>query len=92
MWRFIGLIIVLAVFLAFIGFNLDNSCDISFGFAKIEQAPVYLTVLVSLVLGLVCALPLALVRRIKKKKEPAKGLLAAATESKDKNNTHGIDS
>jgi uncharacterized integral membrane protein len=56
-WRLIGLIAILAVLLAFIGVNLDNSCSISFGLARIENVPVYLTVFVSFVLGMLVSVP-----------------------------------
>jgi len=70
-WRLIIFVAILAVFLAFITFNLDNRCDISFGFAKIEGVPVFITIFSAFFLGLFCALPL--VKYIgKKKQEPPK--------------------
>ena len=56
-WRLIGLIAILAVLLAFIGFNLNNTCSISFGVAQLENVPVYLTVFASFVLGMLVSLP-----------------------------------
>jgi uncharacterized integral membrane protein len=56
-WRLIGLIVILAVLLAFIGFNLSNTCSISFGVATLENVPVYLTVFASFVLGMLVSLP-----------------------------------
>lgn len=71
-WRLILFIVIFAVFLAFITFNLENRCDISFGFTEIENVPVFLTVFISFGLGLICALPVAL-HVVKKRKEiPAK--------------------
>jgi hypothetical protein len=46
------------VFLTFIGFNLENRCDISFVFYTFSQVPVYLTAFSAFVLGLLLALPL----------------------------------
>ena len=66
-WRLIVFIAVFAVFLVFIAFNLENKCDISFGFAKLSDVPVFITIFTSFVLGLLCALPL--VFHIKKRKE-----------------------
>jgi len=57
-WRLIISIFIFALFLAFITFNLENKCDISFGFFRITDVPVFLTVFASFALGLVCALPL----------------------------------
>ena len=64
-WRLIIFIAVFAVFLVFISFNLENKCDISFGFAKLKEIPVFITIFTSFVLGLICALPL--VMHIKKR-------------------------
>ena len=59
-WRLIVFIVIFGIFLAFITFNLDNRCDINFGFAKIEGVPVFLTVFFSFILGLLCTLPFAI--------------------------------
>ncbi|GHT70293.1 hypothetical protein FACS1894110_21580 [Spirochaetia bacterium] len=66
-WRLIGFILIFAVFVAFIGFNLDNKSDISFGFTRVEQAPVYLTVFFSFALGMILAVPFVISIRSKKK-------------------------
>jgi uncharacterized integral membrane protein len=59
-WRLVLFILIFAVFLVFITFNLENRCDINFGFYKFEAVPVFLTVFVSFVLGLFCAFPLVM--------------------------------
>ncbi|MDR1248490.1 MAG: hypothetical protein LBK63_04215 [Treponema sp.] len=60
MWRLIGLALILAVFLGFIGLNLDNRCVISFGFWKTaEPVPVFLPVFAAFVLGIFCSIPFA---------------------------------
>jgi uncharacterized integral membrane protein len=59
-WRLIIIIAIGAVFLGFIGFNLENRCDVSFGFRTFSQVPVFLTALSSFVLGMVLALPLVI--------------------------------
>jgi len=66
-WRLIVIVIVFAVFLAFIMFNLNNSCDINFGFIQIENVPVFLTIFISFILGMLCSLPFALFYRRKHK-------------------------
>jgi hypothetical protein len=48
------------VFLGFIGFNLENRCDISFGFYTFSQVPVFLTTFSAFVLGMFLALPLVI--------------------------------
>jgi uncharacterized integral membrane protein len=64
-WRLLGFILLAAVFLAFIGFNLENRCDVSFGFYTFSQVPVFLTAFFTLVLGMALALPLAISFRSK---------------------------
>lgn len=61
-WKLIGTIALLAGGVAFIGFNLGNAADVSFGFAVLPQVPVFLVALVSFTVGMVAALPLALGR------------------------------
>jgi uncharacterized integral membrane protein len=70
-WRLIGFIIILAVFLAFISFNLDNKCDIHYWFKKgvIPEVPVYLTIFVSFIAGFIFALPFVY-RALNKPKAP----------------------
>ena len=74
MSRLISIIVILALFLAFIVLNIDNKCDISFGFKTFREIPVFVSVLFSFVLGIVFSLPfgIALSRKLKKntKTEP----------------------
>lgn len=98
-WRFLGYIIISVVFLFFIGFNLDNRCDISFGFTVLTGTPVYFTVFGSFMLGLICAIPVMISARFKKpKKQPGKkrgkrGELKETLEDSPHANdgTYGID-
>ena len=69
MWRLLVVILIFAVFLVFIGFNLDNSCDISFGFRTLPQVPVYLTAFSSFVLGMLFTFPFVFFFRKKKPRE-----------------------
>jgi len=68
MSRLISIILVLAIFLAFIVLNIDNKSDISFGFKKATDIPVYISVLFAFLLGMVFALPFSfsLFMRLKK--------------------------
>jgi uncharacterized integral membrane protein len=71
-WRLIVFILIFIILLAFITFNLENKCDISFGFAKIAQAPVFLTVFMSFILGFLSTLPFIITagrKRVKAEKE-----------------------
>jgi predicted tellurium resistance membrane protein TerC len=72
MWRLIGLAVILAVFLGFIGLNLDNRSVISFGFWETaEPVPVFLPVFAAFVLGIICSIPFVIsvgVKRSRKNK------------------------
>jgi len=76
-WRLLVLIIILAVLLAFITFNLENRCDISFGVKVYKDIPIFLTIFTSFILGMLCALPIKISAGRKrggaaKDKKPAK--------------------
>lgn len=58
---FLALVIVLLV--VFIGFNIENRCNVSFVFHTLEDVPVVVTILSAFALGLVAGLPFALRRR-----------------------------
>jgi hypothetical protein len=72
MVRLIGFILVFVVFLTFIVLNLDNRCDISFGFKTISQLPVFITAFSSFVLGMLVAVPFAMTLGKKKQAGPPK--------------------
>jgi uncharacterized integral membrane protein len=86
-WRLIVFVIVFAVFMVFIAFNLENKCDISFGFAKIPDVPVFITIFTSFVLGLFCGIPLIL--HFKKEKE--KGKVEKVNKTKKSNSGNPPD-
>jgi uncharacterized integral membrane protein len=67
-WKLLGFIVFFGILLVFIGLNLGNSCDISFGFTTVKAVPIYLTGFSAFVLGLLCAIPLMISLRFKKNK------------------------
>jgi uncharacterized integral membrane protein len=67
MWRLIVFIVIFALFLAFIVFNLDNRSDVSFGFTTFGEIPVFLTAFSSFMLGMLFCIPFFL--SIKKKRK-----------------------
>jgi uncharacterized integral membrane protein len=83
-WRLIGFILVFAVLLVFITLNLGNTCDISFGFKTITDAPVFLTIFCAFALGLLCAIPLSISLGLRKKAKPDKLPPPAAGKSRKK--------
>ena len=71
-WRLIFVIVIFAVFLAFVTFNLDNKCDVNFGVAKVTDVPVFLSIFISFILGLFFALPIGFTIRKKRKEKQEK--------------------
>ncbi len=66
------LTLILVAFVAvFTGFNLDNSCDIWL-FHTFKDVPVFLTILISLVCGVVITLPFTLGKRVKQVEQEEK--------------------
>jgi len=68
MWRLIAFILVCALFLVFIVFNLDNKTDVSFGFRTFDEIPVFLTAFTAFVIGMLFATPFAFSFGKKRKK------------------------
>jgi uncharacterized integral membrane protein len=76
MLRLVCFILIFGVFLTFIGLNLENFCNVNFRFYAFSEVPVYITSLVSFVLGMLCAIPIILSKKEKKQrvlKEKEKG-------------------
>jgi hypothetical protein len=96
MIRLISIIIVFAVFLCFIMFNLPNKCDISFGFTSFEDVPIFLSVLSSFVLGMLVTVPMMLFGKKKPKpliQGPSKKaeLKSVPDDVKKDDSPYGID-
>jgi len=70
MIRIIVFILVFVFFLAFIILNLENKCDVSFGFTTIKDFPIFLSVLSSFVLGMFITIPMMLIRKKKPESLP----------------------
>lgn len=85
-WRLVQFIILFAILLLFIIFNLGEPyrCDINFGFTKIKDVPVFLTAFFAFFAGMLCTLPFLLSGRVKKKpkNDPKKGLLGKMSRKK----------
>jgi uncharacterized integral membrane protein len=72
MISFIFFILVFAVFLCFIIFNLGNTCDVSLGFRTFHDIPVFVTALFSYALGMLFVLPLIFTVGRKRKQKAVK--------------------
>jgi uncharacterized integral membrane protein len=81
-WRLIGFILICGIFVGFIGFNLENKSDISFGFTALHDVPVYLAIFSGFVLGLLCTIPFVLAIRSKKAKSSSGDPAITAEKSK----------
>ncbi|WP_428769479.1 hypothetical protein V1L52_10585 [Treponema sp. HNW] len=73
-FKLILFILCMIIAAVFTGFNLENSCDINFGFKRFEQVPVFLTILFSFLAGVLITLPFTFGKK--------RGSSAAKTEKK----------
>jgi len=83
MIRVIVFILVFVFFLAFIVLNLENKCDVSFGFTTIKDFPIFLSVLFSFVLGMFITVPMILFRKKKPKPSIEESLKAVPSKKAD---------
>lgn len=74
-WKLVGFIICLVLGTCFAGFNLGNSCNISFGFKTFENVPIFFSLIVAFALGVIVTLPFTVI-----KKKSAKDRKAQAEE------------
>jgi hypothetical protein len=82
--KFIGFVVLCAVLLVFTGFNLENKCDISFGFTKLSGVPVFFTAFASFVLGLLASVPIAVSIRLRKNRKQGAESRAAKRAAKNR--------
>ncbi|GAB1454841.1 MAG: hypothetical protein RBT62_11180 [Spirochaetia bacterium] len=82
-WKLLVFIAVMAMVLVFVGFNLDNRCDLSLVFVTFRSVPVVITLLAAYLLGLLSAFFLALGRRGTSSRR--------AAQKKPRASTHGAN-
>ena len=71
--RLITAIVCLVLLAFFAGFNLDNKCDVNLLFRTFEDVPVFVSIIIAFVAGVIFTLPFVFIRRRKaEKKEEAK--------------------
>jgi uncharacterized integral membrane protein len=86
MWRLIALTLVLALFLGFIGLNLENRSEISLGFWKTSgPIPVFFPVFAAFVLGIICSIPFAVSIGLKRSRKNKGRETPASKRKRDKN-------
>lgn len=69
-WKLISFLLTLIVAALFIGFNLENRCDVSFIFHVFKDVPIFVSLLFSYVVGAITVIPFFWVYR---KKSSSKG-------------------
>lgn len=75
--------IVLLIFTVFfVGFNLDNRCDVNLLFYTFKNLPVFYTILISFVLGVFVTIPAFLLSLKKDKKNKTQKPLSFSKNSK----------
>lgn len=82
-FRLIGTIILLLIVTIFAGANLDNRCDINFLFTKVQQVPVFLTAIVSFLIGAIIMIPFTFKRKCNKDKKSQNPATAKTQKSSD---------
>jgi uncharacterized integral membrane protein len=70
MKRLIIFIVIFGIFLTFIVLNMENKCNISFGFVILPDIPIFLSLLCSFALGMLITIPFVFRPRKDKKKPP----------------------
>ena len=86
--------IICLIFLAFFaGFNLDNKCDVNLLFKTFESVPVFVSIIIAFVTGVVFTLPFVFIHKSKvEKKEKAKAEKKAAFPSIFKSKKEKVNS
>ena len=71
-FKLIIFLVILGIVVFFIGFNLDNVSDISYGFndrSKVEDVPIFISLFIAFGIGIIVMIPFTFFRGKKKKKE-----------------------
>ena len=83
-WKLIAFLAILVAITFFIGFNLDNRCDVSFVFYQYENVPIFVILLVAYLAGAISVLPFLIVHRSRvARKGKGSGSLPPGTRSVD---------
>ena len=70
-WKLVGFIICLVLGTCFAGFNLKNSCNISFGFHTFENIPIFLSLIIAFACGVLVTLPFTIIKKKTAKEKQA---------------------
>lgn len=70
-WKLVGFIVCLVLGTCFAGFNLGNSCNISFGFHTFENIPIFLSLIIAFACGVLVTLPFTIIKKKTAKEKQA---------------------
>ncbi len=70
--RLISTIVCLVLLVFFAGFNLDNKCDVNLLFHTFKEVPVFVSIIVAFVSGVVFTLPFVFLHRAKSERRTVK--------------------
>lgn len=70
-WKLVGFIVCLVLGTCFAGFNLENCCNISFGFHTFENIPIFLSLIIAFACGVVVTLPFTIIKKKTAKEKQA---------------------
>ncbi len=83
-WKLIGFILILVLVALFASFNLTNRADINLGFHVFESVPIFLSLFIAFLAGVMLMIPFTIgpASRKKKKQKEKKKKKQLAKESK----------
>lgn len=70
-WKLVGFIVCLILGTCFAGFNLGNSCNISFGFTSFQNVPIFFSLIVAFSCGVIVTLPFTVIKKKSAKEKKA---------------------
>ena len=80
-WKLILFILSVILVTIFIGFNLENACDVSLGVYVFKDVPIFMSLLLAFALGVLIMLPFTFGHSKKEKKPTQKKQSAVSTSS-----------
>ena len=94
-WKLILFILSVTLVTIFIGFNLENACNVSFGFYTFPNVPIFMSILLAFAAGVFIMLPFTFGHRKKDKISSPKKIVSSqkppvytgTSDTKEKSNT-----
>ncbi|HNY21530.1 MAG TPA: hypothetical protein PKO22_05195 [Treponemataceae bacterium] len=92
-WKLVSFLSVLVVITLFIGFNLENRCDVSLIVYTYKNVPIFVSLLFAYVVGALTTIPFFLASGTKRRnsKKPAAKKGRTSIPSPDENPDYDID-